>query len=101
MPGHGTVCGTVNNETGRGFHTTLQWGQPWAEPWPVRWVGPWSSLGGGGVDVDGVYVGAGCEMSGGIIKRWPWTKTIGAFGWGAGWHKISTNEEVVVAEHNC
>jgi hypothetical protein len=101
MPGHGTVCGTVHNDTGRGFHTTLQWGQPWAEPWPVRWVGPWSSLGGGGVDVDGIYVGAGCEMSGGIIKRWPWTKTIGAFGWGAGWHKISTNQEVVVAEHNC
>ena len=27
MPGHGTVCGTVHNDTGRGFHTTLQWGE--------------------------------------------------------------------------
>ena len=101
MPGHGTVCGTVHNDTGRGFHTTLQWGQAWDEPWPVRWVGPWSSLGGGNVDVDGIYVGAGCLMSGGKVTRWPWTKTISAINWGPGWHKIRTNDEVFVDVHGC
>jgi len=92
-------CGTVVNQTPRGFHVTLQWGAPWAEPWPVRWVGPWGALGGHGVDVDGIYTGAGCTMSGlingGVLGyNYP-------FVWRAGWHKISTNETAFVVIHTC
>lgn len=94
-----TGCGTAVNTTSRGFHVTLQWGQPWAEPWPVRWVGGSSSLGGGGIDVDGIYTGGGCTMTGIIDGR-----VLGyryPFVWRAGWHKITTNETAFVITHSC
>jgi hypothetical protein len=89
-------CGTVVNATSRGFHVTLQWGAPWSDD-VIRWVGPWSRLGGNGVDVDGIYVGWGCRMAGvinGGLYNYP-------FVWGSGWHKIWTNETAFVNYHVC
>jgi hypothetical protein len=92
-------CGTAVNATSRGFHVTLAWGQPWAEPWPVRWVAGRSSLGGGTTDVDGIYTGSGCTMTGIIDGRLASYRY--PFVWGAGWHKIMTNETAFVLTHSC
>jgi hypothetical protein len=92
-------CGIAVNQTPRGFHVTLQWGQPWAEPWPVRWVRPWGVVGGGNVDVDGIYTGSGCVMTGIIEGRIPGYRY--PFVWRAGWHKIWTNETAWIVTHVC
>jgi hypothetical protein len=90
----GPLCGTVINATSRGFHVTLDWPQLWGAS---AWVGPYSRLGGGGIDVDGVYVGSGCSMSGvinGGVYNYP-------FIWGSGWHQIHTNETAYINIHLC
>lgn len=96
-----TGCGTVVNATGRGFHVTVNWGAPWNDT-NVKWVQPWSTYGlPQWVDVDGVYVGSGCFMSGIITGRPPLPPYNYPFAWGPGWHKIWTNETANVAVHTC
>lgn len=91
----GSACGTVVNGTGRGFFVTLEWGAPWGSE-AIRWVGPYSRLGGNGIDVDGVHVATGCAMSGVLDGA-----IYSAFAWGPGWHRIATQETAYVNQHVC
>jgi hypothetical protein len=86
-------CGTVVNETGRGFYVTLLWGGEWNDT-NVKWVPAWGAMGGGDVDVDGILVDNGCVMTGVINGRVPGYNY--PFWWSGGWHKISTNETAFV-----
>lgn len=95
-----TGCGTVINNTGRGFHVTLNWGS-W-EGENVKWVQPHSVYGiDQWVDVDGIYVGSNCSMRGWIIGNKPLPEYGYPFSWGPGWHKIWTNETAKVGYHGC
>jgi hypothetical protein len=93
-----TGCGTVINSTNRGFYVTLLWGGPWNDQ-NVKWVPPWSTYGGGGIDVDGILVATGCEMTGVINGRIPGYNY--PFFWISGWHKIWTNETALVTSYVC
>lgn len=94
-------CGTVTNATGRGFHVTLLWGAPWSDE-IIRWVAPYSTLGlPQWVDVDGVYVGSGCTMTGSIAGRPPVPHPPVPFVWGQGWHRIRNNQTALVVTHIC
>lgn len=94
----GSICGRVINNAGSGLYATLNWGnnddQRWAN---ARYVPSGSSLGGNGIDVDGVHVSTGCSVSGWIYG--------GAYSypvvWYSGWHKIWTTETATIWNINC
>jgi hypothetical protein len=85
-------CGTAANGTSRGFHVTVNWGQPWNDE-NVKWVGPFSTYGlPQWVDVDGIYVGSGCRMTGLLTGRPPLPHPPIPFSWGPGWHQFHNNQ---------
>lgn len=95
-------CGRLTNSTAIGLSATLEWGGGSSdEPrwrWE-RWVPSGTSLGGNAsrIDVDGVYVPGGCVATGvvfGVLYNHPVV-------WGAGWHKISGNENAALTGIVC